>query len=119
MVDQEGDLPDDETLSRAVTINYYGTEDALGIFADQAIVSHSTGLFTLFFFQMQFPPTPTPEDLRKIESLPARCVARVILTPTLMEQFAEAINGNLARYKKLAERKAIQQEKTTGESKEN
>lgn len=91
---------EEETLSRPVTIKYSGTEEIVGIFADQAIISHSTGLFTLYFFQMQFPPTPTKEDLQTLEAIPASCVARIILTPTLMQQFSMVIIANLERYNK-------------------
>lgn len=101
MADQENPLGlDEETLNRTVDIEYYGTEEVLGIFADQAMISHSNGLFTLLFFQMQFPPMPTAEQLRALRAIPARCVSRVVLTPMLMQQFAVAINGNLEKYDK-------------------
>lgn len=115
----EDNIPSEEILSRAVPIRHYGTEDVLGIFADQAIVSHSTGLFTLLFFQLQFPPAPNAEILQQMQELPARCVTRIILTPQLMQQFADAINENLVRYKRLTDRASARaQEAITPEPKE-
>jgi hypothetical protein len=97
---------EDELFFREIPINYYGTQDVVGIIADQAMVSHSTGLFTLYFFQMQIPPTEKVEDLQKLEALPARCVARIVLTPALLQQFLEAIGKNMEKYKLLVERQA-------------
>jgi hypothetical protein len=101
--DQEvvgADIIDKELFSREIPIAYYGTEDIVGLFADQAMVSHSTGLFTLLFFQMQVPPTTDVEDLRKLDKLPARCVAKIVLTPQLMEQFNVAMETNIKKHKK-------------------
>jgi hypothetical protein len=47
-----------QVLTREIPIEYYGSEDVVGIFADQAIVSHSAGVFTLLFYQMQVRPCP-------------------------------------------------------------
>lgn len=102
---------EEELFSREIPITYYGTQDVVGIIADQAMVSHSTGFFTLYFFQMQIPPTEKVEDLQKLEELPARCVARIVLTPALLRQFVEAIGKNMERYERLIERQAEKTEK--------
>jgi hypothetical protein len=99
MPDQETSEALQQVLSREIPIEYYGAEEVVGIFADQAIVSHSAGVFTLLFFQMQVPPPTTVEDLgRNLEVLPARCVARIVLTPSLMQQFRDAMNTNIEKY---------------------
>ena len=102
---------EEELFSREIPISYYGTQEVVGIIADQAMVSHSTGLFTLYFFQMQIPPTEKVEDLQKLEALPARCVARIVLTPALLQQFLEAIGTNMEKYKRLVEHQAKKTEK--------
>lgn len=111
--DQKEEISDteEELFSREISISYYGTQDVVGIIADQAMVSHSTGLFTLYFFQMQIPPTERVEDLQKLEALPARCVARIVLTPALLQQFLEAIGKNMEKYKRLVELQATSEEK--------
>jgi hypothetical protein len=95
------DLVDNELFSRELPIEYYGSEDIAGMFADQAMVSHSTGMFTLSFFQMQVPPTQDLDVLQKVEKIPARCVAKIVLAPQLMEQFFVALEGNIKRHQKL------------------
>lgn len=103
MADQEetkdASAAEAEILKREVPLAYYGTEDIVGVFADQAMVSHATGLFTLLFFQTQVPPTTDLEVLQKIETIPARCVAKIILTPQLIEQLFTAMEGNIQKYK--------------------
>ena len=104
----------EETLNRPVGIKYYGNEETLAIIVDQAIVSHTSGLFTLYFYQMQFSPTPTKEELETLEAVPARCVARIVLTPTLMQQFLGAIQTNLERYNRaLRVAQSIENQKST------
>ncbi|SRR6266567_4520234 len=88
-----------ELLSRELPLEYYGTEHVVGIFADQVMVSHSTGLFTLSFFQVQVPPTTDMEVLSKLDKIPARCVSKIILMPPLVEQFFAVMEENLIKYK--------------------
>lgn len=111
MADQEEKTSEEELLSRQVPIQYYGTADIVGVFADQAMVSHSTGLFTLYFFQMQVPPTENIEDLKKLTGVPTRCVARIVLTPELLQQFVGAISKNLGKYNRLVEQQSQEAEK--------
>lgn len=108
MTDQEKNSAETkEGVFREIPLRYYGVEDTIGIFADQAVVSHSTGLFTLLFFQMHIPPTEKSEDRLSLEAIPARCVARIILTPALMEQFLNAMEKNMAKYRLLVEQHLI------------
>ena len=114
--DRQSQGGDDDTILFAgeLPIKYYGNEDVVGVFADQVIVSHLGGVFTLYFYQMQLPPLlgtegSTEDKLRAIEELkqvPAKCVARVVLTPTLMEQFYGAIKTNMDRFKRQAQKPA-------------
>lgn len=112
--DRKPSKTDEELLSREVPIKYYGNENVTSIYADQVVVSHLGGVFTLYFYQMQLPPTvgePTPAQLKElqeqIKDVPARCVARVVLTPILMEQFSKAIETNVARYKAIVEQELL------------
>ena len=86
-------------------IRYYGAENVIGIFADLAMVSHSTGNFTLYFYQIQIPETESIKALKEMEVLPARCVSRVVLSPPLVDQLYEAMGKNIAKYRKLLEEK--------------
>jgi hypothetical protein len=110
----QGEHDDTILFAGELPIKYYGNEDVVGVFVDQVIVSHLGGVFTLYFYQMQVPPLlgtegSTEAKLRAIEELkqvPAKCVARVVLTPTLMEQFYGAIETNMDRFKRQAQKPA-------------
>jgi len=114
--DKQSQGGDDDTLLFAgeLPIKYYGNEDVVGVFAEQVIVSHLGGVFTIYFYQMQVPPLlgqegSTEFKVRAIEELkqvPAKCVARVVLTPVLMEQFYKTIETNMERFKQKAEEAA-------------
>ncbi len=111
MSDQEPSETLKAVLTREIPLEYYGAADVVGIFADQAMVSHSAGVFTLFFFQTQLPLLATPEDLaNSLQALPARCVSRIVLTPILMQQFLGALNTNMERYKAIVDQQAKQGE---------
>ena len=101
---------DEEVLFKGVLpIQYGGNEDVVGIFADQVIVSNLEGMFTLYFYQMQIPPVtgdPSSVEARarvreELKTVYAKCVARVVLTPKLMEEFYRAMGINLERYNRV------------------
>lgn len=91
----------DSPLVLELPIKYHGAEDVVGIFADQAMAFHQAGYFTLLFFQTTLPPTEDKEVLKQLQQLPARCVARIVLTPELMQKLSDAMLKNLAKYRKL------------------
>jgi hypothetical protein len=93
-----------QLIAREIPIKYYGVEDVTGIFADQAMIFHAGETFTLFFFQSSFPPTEDVDELNKLTEIPAKCVARIVLTPALMRQVSDAITKNLARFDLVLER---------------
>ena len=116
MADEQSQREHDDTLlfTGELPIRYYGAEDVVGVFADQVIVSHLGGVFTMYFYQMQLPPLLGDElsaeaKARVIEELkqaPAKCVSRVVLTPTLMEQLYGAIGTNMERFKRSVQKPA-------------
>jgi hypothetical protein len=73
-------------------------------FVMNIIVQHQPDFFTLSFFEV-FPPAilgATPEEKKAefdaISRVEAKCVARLIVPPEKMHEFAKAINQNLAEY---------------------
>ncbi len=108
MADEE--MPNEALEEIVLPIRYYGSEDVTGVFADQVVISNIGGVFTIFFYQMQVPPfIGDPNDpefkaklrthQREITEAPAKCVSRIVLMPSLMEQFHVAIGSNLEKYK--------------------
>jgi hypothetical protein len=68
------------------------------------IVQHSEHEFYVSFFEMQ-PPIilGTPKDqqtqLEEIGHIEAECVARLVISPDRLENFIQALQTNLERYR--------------------
>lgn len=115
MAEEQSQVERDDTLlfTGELPIRFYGNEDVVGIFADQVIVSNLGGIFTLYFYQMQLPTLLGQEAasaeakvlaIEGLKQAPAKCVARVVLTPSLMEQFYKAIEINMERFRRNAQK---------------
>lgn len=55
------------------------------------------------FYQMQVTETTDIEDIKELPEIPAKCVARIILPPQLVEPFYKAVGINLQKQKKMIE----------------
>jgi len=96
--------PDTEKVFyKEITIRRFGGEDVVGIFADHAVVQHTSEHFTLYFFQSQVPLTEERADLEALTEMPAKCVARIVVGPRLMGELFAAMQKNLTKYNKLVE----------------
>jgi hypothetical protein len=95
-----------------VPIEWYVPESLVSRYATNMIVQHSEHEFILSFFD-----TPPPlilgesklEDLQKIKSIRAICVAQIIVAKDRMQGFVNAMQENLAKARaktKTAEPKA-------------
>lgn len=96
-------------------LRYYGADEVVGTFADQVMVSHSTGTFTLMFYQMQTAEVTDAEAIMARPDIPTKCVAKIVLPPQLVEAFYNAIGSNLEKQKKMAEIIKTYSEKRSGE----
>ncbi|MDQ3817540.1 MAG: DUF3467 domain-containing protein [Acidobacteriota bacterium] len=90
-------------LSKVLPVRYYGTEDVVGIFADLAAVQHTAQHFTMFFFQTAIPMSQKESAVLELDELPAKCIARIALTPKLAFDLYKALETNLEKYNKLVE----------------
>lgn len=88
-------------VSRDVSLVYDGYETVPAMFADNFIVTHATGMFTFMFFQSQIPPIIDPAKYNALESVPAICVAKVIVTPALARQILSVFKGNLENFEQM------------------
>ncbi len=102
----------EEPFSIQLPVRYYGMEDVVGIFADLAMVQHGGGVFTLSFFQNQLPPTEDINIVRGLSEVPTKCVARIVITPALVEQLADAMMSNMGKFRKVME---LHKRETEGE----
>lgn len=107
--------PQTQVRSKVLRLKYYGAEDVMGVFADQAMVQHTPQTFTLLFFQHQVPPTEDLAELQNMDELPARCVARIILTPQLMAEFLSAMQRNMDKHGQLIKHLQSHEETKTSE----
>ena len=84
-------------------IHYFGMEDVSPIFAEIAAVRHSEQIFQILFFNTVVPIGESPEAIEALEAVPAKCVARIYVTPSLMRDLYNAMETNMRNWQKLIE----------------
>jgi hypothetical protein len=108
----------DMTLDTAkkVRINHVFSEGMQSNFVSHLVAQHQIDHFVLSFFEL-WPPLilgDTDEEMRRalnaVDSVDARCVARIIVTPNKMREFIAVMADNLARYDSMARTEAMIEE---------
>ncbi len=77
-------------------------DDMLILWANNFVIQHTENEFIVTFFQVA-PPIliqARREDIEAIESVPARAVARIALTPHAMAELLRVMTENYERYQK-------------------
>jgi hypothetical protein len=107
--ENEGKLTDVDKANKLFFIEkkvkYYGTEDIIPIYAELAAVRHTENVFQLMFFQAVLPVTEDAKEYTKLEEIPARCLARIVIPPELMSDLYRAMGANMEKRQKLLELK--------------
>jgi Protein of unknown function (DUF3467) len=92
---------------RAFTVDkalrYYGMEDVPPIYAELAAVRHSEHVFQLLFFQTVVPITDDKTEIAAMEKVPAKCIAKIIVSPKLMRDLHAAMETNMRNWERLIE----------------
>lgn len=83
---------------RAVDVEFIIPEDFELTFTDNAFVQHTKNEFVVSFFQSAFPFPRTEEEYMAIKSVPAYCVARMVMTPPQMQNLLNALNVNFKKF---------------------
>jgi Protein of unknown function (DUF3467) len=89
--------------SRAVPIQWHFPDDIVSRYATNLVVQHTEHEFSISFFEVR-PPilVGSPEDiqaaLQRVESVPAVCIARIIVAAERMPEFLRVLQDNLAQY---------------------
>lgn len=84
-------------------IEWYFPDDLISQYATNLLVQHSENDYYLSFFEM-IPPVLLGTDeekdsqLKQIESVRAKCVARIIVSGKKLPGFVKAIQDNLERF---------------------
>ncbi len=90
---------------KAVPIVVTGMEDVPILFSNQFYVQHHQTEFIVTFCQIQPPlligtPAEQRQQAEHINSVPAKVVARIGLTPQRMTELVRALQENLQNYEK-------------------
>ncbi len=87
-----------------VKLEYKYPEDLQTHFVTNVVIQHQPDFFALSFFEV-IPPAvlvKTPEEKRSVlealDHIDAKCVARIVVSPEKMVEFAKAMNDNLSNY---------------------
>jgi len=85
-------------------IKWIVPDDLVSQYATNLVIQHTAHEFSISFFELRRPVIlGSPEEQRalveRIDSIPAICVARIIVSPERMEQFINAMQENLQRYR--------------------
>lgn len=98
-------MPGEERIvAKKVRIERTYPEDLQSHFVSNVVVQHQPDVFILSFFEV-WPPTilgDTDKEKQKaleaVDRVEAKCVARLVLTPSKMREFVETMAENLQNY---------------------
>jgi len=87
----------------AVPIKWHVPDNLPSIYANNVVVQQGAYEFIISFFEAKLPLTVgTPEEIRakltQVESVPAECVARILVAPELVQQIIHALQTTLDTY---------------------
>jgi len=90
-----------------VPIAWHYPEGQAATFANHMVVQHDDHEFHLSFFEIKPPLTFAGDEatVKGLKSIPAECVARIVVAKGRMKQFIEALQSNFER--STSEEKAV------------
>lgn len=97
----------EKMFAKKIQIERIYPENLQSHFVSNVVVQHQPDIFILSFFEV-WPPAilgDTNEEKRKaleaIDRVEAKCVARLVLTPSKMREFVETMAENLQNYEEM------------------
>jgi hypothetical protein len=86
--------------TRALPIEWQIPTDLVSHYATHIVVQRTEQEFTISFFEVRQPlligpPEQRQAELENIHSVPAICVARIVISPARMPEFAKVMSDNL------------------------
>lgn len=86
-----------------MSINWFVSDQIKTQYANNVVIQHSKNEFVFSFFEILPPmllgsPQEVQSQLQQMRTAHAECVARIVLTPESAENFARALQQNLANY---------------------
>lgn len=97
-------MPNEEIVAKKIRIERTYPDDLQSHFVSNIVVQHQPDMFILSFFEVWPPPILGESDEEKrqvidaIDHVEAKCVARLVLTPSKLREFLETMSENLHNY---------------------
>lgn len=94
-----------------VPIDFSSASELPALHANNVLIQHTDHEFVLTFFEV-LPPVITPDparqarELARIRAVPARAVARIVMSPGRAKEFVAALQNNLEQYMARSEQPA-------------
>lgn len=103
-------MENNETLTREagapvqeirIPLEWHVPEELPTHYATNLVIQHTEHEFFITFFELVPPITlgKTPEEITRIESVRARALTRVAVSPKRLEEFIQVMQDNLAKYR--------------------
>lgn len=88
---------------RKVPLEWKFPEDLVSRYATNLVVQHTEHEFVISFFEVTPPvvlgePEEVVSTIHQLQSVPATCVARIIVSPERLEDFIRVLEDNLETY---------------------
>lgn len=81
-------------------------DDLLSGYATNILVQSGDQELYVSFFEIQHPVLLKPEDITKVESVNAECIARIVVTPERLTLFIDVLQKQLTAFKAKKAQKA-------------
>ena len=83
-----------------IPLEWYVPEELPTHYTTNLIIQHTEHEFFITFFELVPPITlgKTPEEIEQVESVRARALTRVAISPGRLESFIRAMQDNLVKY---------------------
>jgi hypothetical protein len=97
-------MSNEEIVAKKIRIERVYPEGLQSHFVSNVVVQHQPDAFILSFFEVWPPAILGESDEEKkqaidaIDHVEAKCVARLVLTPSKMREFLETMSENLQNY---------------------
>ncbi len=89
-----------------IPLEFYIPDDLPTHYSTNMVVQHGQHEFTIYFFEAR-PPLiiDSAESMKKLESIQAKCVAKIVVSPDRMKEFIDVWNDNFEKYKSKYQKK--------------
>lgn len=98
---------EDRLVGKKVWLDRIYPDDLQSHFVSNIVVQHQHDAFILSFFEV-WPPAVLGESeeekrevLESLDSVEARCVARLVVTPSRMREFVTVVTENIENYERM------------------